>query len=144
MNNEIRDAERTGIDKILYEKHIERLKNVKPVTDCHFYGPKITPTPRYIDENNRFRQRIEKENKQLLIRLSKVKSGTGTHHHMSIIRQLRWTQYLKQVERNNMLKRITQQNQRLLRNIQFVKPTIQLPPIYTSPTLTQRKRSVSW
>ena len=143
MNYELRNAERTGIDKILYRQHLERLKNVQPVTDCHFYRPKITPIPRYMDENNRFRQRIDKENAYLLTRLAKVKSGTATHHHMSIIKQLRWNQYLNHVERNNNWKRITQQNQRLLRNIQNVKPCIQLPSIYPSPIARHKRRPKS-
>jgi hypothetical protein len=144
MNYERRRSERIGIEKILYKQHLERLKNVEPVTDCHFYGPKITPIPRYTDENNRARRKIEKENAQLLTRLAKVKSGTATHHHMSIVRQLRWQQYLLHVERINRLKRIVQQNQRLLRNIQNVKPTLQLPPIHSPiirPKSAQQQRA---
>ena len=140
MNYSRRRSERIGVEKILYEQHLERLKNVEPVTDCYFYGPKIKPIPRYVDETNRFRRRIEKENAHLLTRLAKVKSGTATHHHMSIVRQLRWKQRLLHIERINRLKRIVQQNQRLLRNIQTVKPTIQLPPIHVSPISRQKKR----
>lgn len=130
MNYERRHSERIGIEKILYKQHLKRLKNVEPVTDCHFYGSKITHIPRYADENNRSRRKIEKENAQLLTRLAKVKSGTTTHHHISIVRQLRWQQHLLHVERINRLKHIVQQNQRLLRNIQTAKPTLQLPPIH--------------
>ena len=140
MNYSRRRSERIGVEKILYRQHLERLKNVEPVTDCYFYGPKITPIPRYVDETNRFRRRIEKENAHLLTRLAKVKSGTATHHHMSIVRQLRWQQHLLHVERINRLKRIAMQNQQLLRNIQTAKPTIQLPSIHVSPISRQRKR----
>ena len=142
MNYCRRRSERIGVEKIMYEQHVERLKNVRPVTDCHFYGPKIRPIPRYADENSRFRKRVEKENVHLLTRLSRVKSGTATHHHMSIVRQLRWKQYLLHVERVERLKRITQQNQRLLRNIQTVKPVIKLPPIYSSTIPKDTKRKV--
>lgn len=143
MNYERRRPQRIGIEKILYKQHLERLKNVQPVTDCHFYGPKIIPIRRYTDENNRFKRRVEKDNANLLIRLAKVKSGTTTHHHMSVIRQLRWKQHLQHMERINRLKRITQQNQRLLRNIQTVRPYIQMPSIYPSFSPIQNKRPIS-
>ena len=41
MNYSRRPSQRIGVEKILYRQHLERLKNVEPVTDCYFYGPKI-------------------------------------------------------------------------------------------------------
>ena len=127
-------SHRFGIERLLYNQHIERLKNVQPVTDCHLYEPKSPPIPRYPDENNRFKRRIENENALLCSRLAKVQSGTHTHHHMSVIRQLRWKQHILHGERIKLQKRIAHQNARLLRDIQNVKPNIQLSTAYPSPS----------
>lgn len=126
MNYQRRRSERIGIEKQAYEDHLIRLQNIQHVVDCRYTGPKVKPIQRYADENNRFKRRTDKENASLISRLAKVKSGTVTHHHISVIRQLRWQQYLRHVERINRLKRITKQNERLLKGIQTIKPTIDL------------------
>lgn len=118
-----RRNERTGYEKILFEKHKNRVNNAHTVLDTYQYT-KIKPIPKYKFENQIQRKKIYLENADLLTRLAKVRAATHTHHHISVIRQLQLKKHLTRVKRTTELRRIQKGNVELLNAIQKVKPSI--------------------
>lgn len=123
MNYARRRNERRGIEKWLYEQHVQRINNAKSLIDTYQHT-KIKPIPRYEIENRIQQSKIDKENMELLYRLAQTKTSIQTHNHVSVLRQLRLKQQMARIERTLRLRNIDIENNRLLNAIQQVKPSI--------------------
>lgn len=123
MNYARRRNERRGIEKIMYEQHVHRINNAKPVIDTYQHT-KIKPIPRYEIENRIQQSKIDIENMELLYRLAQTKACIQTHNHISVLRQLRLKQQIARIERKLRQQNINIENNRLLHAIQQVKPSI--------------------
>jgi hypothetical protein len=121
-------SERKSYDKILYEQHVERVKNMLPTID--------NSTPRRLPFNDHRRvedrqvkdRKIEQENMQLLTNIAKAIQKSSIDNKLS--KHVKDTQEFKRrllrIKRNNDLKKITEENLQLLKRIQNVPPTIRL------------------
>jgi hypothetical protein len=117
--------ERKGYDKILFENHKKRIMNMKPRIDSH-YIEKLKKIPR-LGINDQIKKRtIINENMQLLTRIYNVKPTLDNYNHISVIRQLQFKKQLSYNERQNRENRIKSENDKLLKSIQNVKPSINL------------------
>ena len=120
-------AQRKSYDKILYEQHVERVKNMLPTID------NSTPRRLPFNDHRRLEERmvkeriIQQENMQLLTNIAKAIQKSGIDNQLS--KHVKDTQEFKRrllrIRRNNELKKITDENLQLLRRIQNVPPTIQ-------------------
>ena len=120
-------GERKSYDKILYEQHVERVKNMLPTID--------NSTPRRLPFNDHRRlvdrmvkdRIIQQENIQMLMNIAKVIQKSSIDNKLS--KHVKDTQEFKQrllrIKRLNELKKITGENVQLLKRIQNVPPTIQ-------------------
>ena len=90
MNYVRKRNERKGFEKLLYEQHVHRINNAKPVIDTYQH----TKINRFQEEiENRLQQnKIDIENMELLYRLAQTKASIQTHNHVSVLRQLRLKQ----------------------------------------------------
>lgn len=120
-------AQRKSYDKILYEQHVERVKNMLPTID------NSTPRRLPFNDHRRLADRmvkdriIQQENIQMLMNIAKVIQKSSIDNKLS--KHVKDTQEFKQrllrIKRLNELKKITGENLQLLKRIQNVPPTIQ-------------------
>lgn len=119
-------TQRKSYDKILYEQHVERVKNMLPTID------NSTPRRHLLNDNRRLEDRIVKyrkiqqENMKLLMNIAKTIQKSSIDNKLS--KHVKDTQdfhrRLLRIRRNNELKKITDENLQLLKRIQNVPPTI--------------------
>lgn len=119
-------AQRKSYDKILYDQHVERVKNMLPTID------NSTPRRLPFNDHRRLEERmvkeriIQEENMQLLTNIAKAIQKSSIDNKLS--KHVKDTQEFKRrllrIRRNNELKKITDENLQLLRRIQNVPPTI--------------------
>ena len=120
--------ERKSYDKILYEQHIERLKNMLPTIDNS--TPRQHPyNTRRLRERIRHNNKIERENCQILqniaLAIQKTNIDNTLSKHVQTTR--RFKKHLSYINHVNKLRKITNENFQLLRRIQNVPPSIHLP-----------------
>lgn len=121
-------SQRKSYDKILYEQHVERVKNMLPTID------NSTPRRYPFNDNRRLEDRIVKyrkiqqENLKLLMNIAKTIQKSSIDNKLS--KHVKNTQdfhrRLLRIKRNNELKQITDENRQLLKRIQNVPPTIRV------------------
>ena len=113
-------------DKILYEQHLERVKNMLPTIDNS--TPRRLPliNHRRLDDRKMKDRIIQKENYQILLNLAKVIQKSSIDNKLSnhVKETQTFKQHLLRIKRKNELKKITDENLQLLKRIQDVPPTI--------------------
>jgi len=117
--------ERKLYDKILYEQHVTRVKNMLPTIDNR--PPRKHPlSNRKIMEENRKRREIEKENFNILLRIAKSVQTSSLDNKLS-----RYINRHRQFKRKLTMKRkliehrkITMNNHKLLKRIIEVQPNV--------------------
>jgi hypothetical protein len=123
MSKEHRRSERIGLEITDYNNHIERLHKMKPTLDTHT----SLKLPKLIKRNNQSRMiDIEKQNINLLQRIA-VSIQTNHIDNKLPKHVNEYSNFQKKVKRDSRiskLKKIQENNKRLLQRIQEVKPTI--------------------
>lgn len=117
--------ERKLYDKILYEQHVTRVKNILPTIDNR--PPRKHPlSNRKIMEENRKRREIEKENFNILIRIAKSVQTSSLDNKLSqyINRHRQFKRKLTMKRKLIEHKKITMNNHKLLKRIIEVKPNV--------------------
>ena len=121
-------SQRKSYDKILYEQHVERVKNMLPTID------NSTPRRDPFNDNRRLEDRIVKyrkiqqENMKLLMNIAKTIQKSSIDNKLSkhVKNTQNFHRRLLRIKRNNELKQITDENRQLLKRIQTVPPTIRV------------------
>jgi hypothetical protein len=121
-------SQRKSYDKILYEQHVERVKNMLPTID------NSTPRRHPFNDNRRLEDRIVKyrkiqqENMKLLMNIAKTIQKSSIDNKLSkhVKNTQNFHRRLLRIKRNNELKQITDENRQLLKRIQTVPPTIRV------------------
>lgn len=117
--------ERKLYDKILYEQHVARVKNMLPTIDNK--PPRKHPlSNRKIIEENRKRKEIEKENFNILIRIAKSVQTSSLDNKLSqyINRHRQFKRKLTMKRKLIEHKKITMNNHKLLKRIIEVQPNV--------------------
>lgn len=117
--------ERKLYDKILYEQHVTRVKNILPTIDNR--PPRKHPlSNRKIMEENRKRREIEKENFNILLRIAKSVQTSSLDNKLSryINRHRQFKRKLTMKRKLIEHKKITMNNHKLLKRIIEVKPNV--------------------
>lgn len=113
-------------DKILYEQHVERVKNMLPTIDNS--TPRKMPfnSRRRLDDRKMKDKIIQKENYQLLLNLAKVIQKSSIDNKLSkhVKDTQNFKQHLLRIKRKTELRKITNENLQLLKRIQNVPPTL--------------------
>jgi hypothetical protein len=123
MTKEHRRSERIGLEIIDYNNHIERLHKMKPTFDTHT----SLKLPKLIKHSNHSRIiEIEKQNINLLERIAV--SIQSSHINNKLPKQVtEYSNFQKKIKRDHHvsnLKKIQENNKRLLQRIQEIKPII--------------------
>jgi len=119
--------ERKLYDKILYEQHVVRVKNMLPTIDNS--PPRKHPyNHRYLQEHVRQMKKIERENCKILENIAiVVKKSTIDNSLSKHVQYYRtFNKRLHNIKRKNEMRKITNENLQLLRRIQQVPPTINM------------------
>lgn len=115
--------ERRGYDKMNYEEHCARIKNMGPTVDTG--PPRAHPlsNKREMDKLREFAN-IEYDNKLLLERLAKVvqQKTIDNEIHKSVKMHAEFKAKLGLTKKRLEMQKITEENQRLLKRIQEVPP----------------------
>ena len=117
--------ERKLYDKILYEQHVTRVKNMLPTIDNR--PPRKHPlSNRKIMEENRKRREIEKENFNILLRIAKSVQTSSLDNKLSqyINRHRQFKRKLSMKRKLIEHKKITMNNHKLLKRIIEVQPNV--------------------
>ena len=116
-------SERRGFDKIMYEQHVDRVRNVKGFIDCgppraHPLGNKAE-----MDKRRKFAA-IEFDNKLLLERLAAVVQTKTIDNDVNEMTKLHtnFKKKLSLTKKKLHLAKISEENQRILKRIQEVPP----------------------
>lgn len=120
-------SERKLYDKVLYERHLERMKSMLPTIDNT--EPRKHPfNHRRLRELIAQNRKVEKENIQILqniaIAIQKPTINNTLSNHVQNIRNFK--KQLYRIKRKNELQKITDENLQLLKRIQTVPPTIHI------------------
>jgi len=117
--------ERKLYDKLLYEQHIHRIKNILPTIDTSC--PKKHPlSNRKIIDDLRLKKKIEKENSELLLRLAKTIQTSSIDNKLSpyINNYRKFKSKLSKIRQKSNNDKITKENKELLKRIIEVSPTL--------------------
>lgn len=117
--------ERKLYDKILYEQHVTRVKNMLPTIDNR--PPRKHPlSNRKIMEENRKRREIEKENFNILLRIAKSVQTSSLDNKLSryINRHRQFKRKLTMKRKLIEHKKTTMNNHKLLKRIIEVQPNV--------------------
>lgn len=117
--------ERRLYDKVLYEQHIDRVKNMLPTVDT---GPprKHPMSNRKIIDDFRMKKKIEKENYNILLRIAKSIQTTSIDNTLSpyINNHREFKRKLTRTRKRLEHEKITKDNQLLLKRIIEVPPSV--------------------
>ena len=117
--------ERKLYDKILYEQHVTRVKNILPTIDNR--PPRKHPlSNRKIMEENRTRKKIEQENFNILIRIAKSVQTSSIDNKLSkhINRYRKFKKQLTMKRKLSEHRKIIINNHKLLKRIIEVQPSV--------------------
>lgn len=117
--------ERKLYDKILYEQHVTRVKNMLPTIDNR--PPRKHPlSNRKIMEENRKRRKIEKENFNILLRIAKSVQTSSIDNKLSkdINRCRKFKKQLTMKRKLSEHRKIITNNHKLLKRIIEVQPSV--------------------
>lgn len=118
-----RRSERNTYEKLIYDQHITRIKNAKPVINVK--PPKPHPlNNKYIMEHQRNNKNIEKQNSILLEQIAKRIQQTHIDNiqHPSVMKHSKFKKQISSVRKRLTLAKITDENIQLLNRIQTVEP----------------------
>ena len=117
--------ERKLYDKILYEQHLDRIKNILPTIDNKAPRKHPLSNRKQIEDTQRYKK-IEKENSNILLRIAKTIQKSSIDNALSPhIESYRKFQHKLIQNRNKVYNnKITKENQLLLKRIIEVRPTI--------------------
>lgn len=122
MTSRVR-PERKGYDVIIYQQHVDRLKTMQPTVDAGPPRQHPLSNKREMDKRRELLN-IEFDNKLMLERLAKViqhKTIDNEIHHSVHFHQ-QFKKKLSLQHRRDRMKKLTTENQAMLRRIQEVPP----------------------
>jgi len=117
-------SERTGIDKIMYEKHLKRIEECLPTIDMTTPAVNKFFETKWKNDYETKIKRIEDENKIILKRLLNASNKTNIDNTLPS-RVIEFRNFKKQLYHNNKrlrFEKITKENNELLKRIINVDP----------------------